>query len=144
MPCRRADSSTLVQKLVEFGRRENRLHSIWRALVDVFAHRDDAHAQCRSHNGDSAPDAAQTDESEGRSRDFARAVSLPPHGLLAPYMLLLHECRLRNLLCQSEDQRDDVLGHDRPMDFRGVGQDDIAVDQLLKQKLDEWSAAVTR
>ncbi len=47
-------------------------------------------------------------------------------------------CRMAacgNLLCQSEDQRDDMLGDNRPVDFGGVRQDDLAVDQLRKEKL---------
>src|SRR5260370_2201670 len=50
-------------------------------------------------------------------------------------MLLLQDCRLGNLLCQSVDQRNDMLSDDWPMDFGRVRQDDIAIDQLRKEKL---------
>src|SRR4029077_19859405 len=87
------------------------------------------------HHRDSTPDAAHPDQSQGCPRDFPRDVCLPPHNLLSPDMLLLQDGSLGNLLCQSEDQCDDMLSDNRPMDFGGVRQHNIAVDQLWKHEL---------
>jgi hypothetical protein len=50
-------------------------------------------------------------------------------------MLLLEAHRLRQAFGQSKDQCHDMLGNYRTVNFAGVGEDHIAIDQLRKHEL---------
>src|SRR5450755_1983137 len=101
----------------------------------MLADGDDSHAESGGMAGGSAADAAQSDHPQSGACDFPRMREGFPQLLLSPNPLLLKASGLVQFLGQSQDQRDDVFADDRAVNVAAIGDDDVAIDQLRKEKL---------